>query len=55
MFAFGLFGCQQAGDIIESVPEEHLVHKQAQLVLYPLCDRQPVQLPQSRSDMVAKL
>ena len=48
-------GRQQAGNVIGSVPDEHLVHKQAQLVLYSLCDQQPMQLPQSRSDMVAKL
>jgi len=46
---------QQAGNVIGSVPDEQLVHKQAQLVLYSLCDRQPMQLPQSRSDMVAEL
>jgi len=48
-------GHQQADNVIGSVPDEHLVHKQAQLVLYSLCDRQPMQLLQSRSDMVAKL
>ena len=45
----------QCNHVIGSVPDEHLVHKQAQLVLYSLCDRQPVQLPQSRSDMVAEI
>jgi len=45
----------QCNHVIGSVPDEHLVHKQAQLVLYSLYDRQPMQLPQSRSDMVAKL
>ena len=34
------------------MPDEHLVHKQAQLVLYSFCDWQPMQLPQSGSDML---
>jgi len=44
---------QQAGNVIGSVPDKHLV--QAQLVLYSLCDRQPMQLLQGRSETVAEL
>ena len=43
-------GRQQAGNVIGSVPDEHRVHKQAQLVhiLYSLCDRQPMQLQRQK-------